>query len=325
MTIYPTSRRIFLTTKNAESTNKTQSIFLNFTTMKKVLTNTFSNYKKDASNWITLAGGEYYPDILKDACQLYKPVLVLFGQLVKSSESSSRLFLEIADVVEPWMRVQLLRVFKRYVCPVLPVEMTKRKTKATMFDREFKSKFRPINEVQRAFNSRPIKDEALCALLWEYKDRGKKGYDLTERFFELFRSNFRGLQIIGPERAGRDILMKEVFESYPNPTRPVDFVIKDKNKILAIGLARYDSDRGGAQEDDRTGGYSNCANEFLGFAKKNKLNTKLIFVNDGPGLLLGSMWNDYSALEKSWKGKIMVLTLRMVAERITEEWLNSKL
>ncbi|MBU1355091.1 MAG: bstEII [Candidatus Edwardsbacteria bacterium] len=293
--------------------------------MKKVLTNTFSNYKKDASNWITLAGGEYYPDILKDACQLYKPVLVLFGQLVKSSESSSRLFLEIADVVEPWMRVQLLRVFKRYVCPVLPVEMTKRKTKATMFDREFKSKFRPINEVQRAFNSRPIKDEALCALLWEYKDRGKKGYDLTERFFELFRSNFRGLQIIGPERAGRDILMKEVFESYPNPTRPVDFVIKDKNKILAIGLARYDSDRGGAQEDDRTGGYSNCANEFLGFAKKNKLNTKLIFVNDGPGLLLGSMWNDYSALEKSWKGKIMVLTLRMVAERITEEWLNSKL
>ncbi|MDR1180723.1 MAG: hypothetical protein LBL13_01930 [Bacteroidales bacterium] len=43
----------------------------------------FSDYKSDASNWITLAGGEYYPDILENACALYKPVLVLFGQLVK--------------------------------------------------------------------------------------------------------------------------------------------------------------------------------------------------------------------------------------------------
>lgn len=293
--------------------------------MKKTIQKSFADYKTDASNWITLAGGEYYPDILKDACNLCKPVLVLFGQLVKSSESSSRLFLVIAEVSEPWMRVQLLRVFKRYVCPVLPVEMTKRKTKAAEFEKEFNSKFRAINEVQKAFNSRPLRDEVMCALLWEYKDRGKKGYDLTERFFELFRSNFTGLQIIGPERAGRDILMKEVFESYPNPNRPIDFVIKDKDKILAIGLARYDSDRGGAQEDDRTGGYSNCANEFLGYTKKKVLNTKLIFINDGPGLLLGSMWNDYSTLEKRWKGKIMVLTLRMVTERITKDWLNSKL
>lgn len=119
--------------------------------------------------------------------------------------------------------------------------------------------------------------------------------------------------------------MKEIFEDYPNPNRPVDFVIKEKRKILAIGLARYDSDRGGAQEDDRTSGYSNCANEFLGYVKKNGLSTKLIFVNDGPGLLLGSMWSDYSALEKSWKGEIMVLTLRMVTERLTKKWLISKL
>jgi hypothetical protein len=259
----------------------------------------FSDYKIDASNWITLAGGEYYPDILRDACALYKPVLVLFGQFVKSSESSSRLFFEITEVSEAWMRVQLLRVFKRYVCPVLPVEMTKRKTKATVFEKEFGNKFRPINEVQKAFNSRPLHDEVMCALLWEYKDRGKKGYDLTERFFELFRRKFRKLQIVGPERAGKDILMKEIFADYPNPNRPIDFVIKDKNEILAIGLARYDSDRGGAQEDDRTDGYTNCANEFLGYAKKKGLKTKLIFINDGPGLLLGSMWNDYATLEKS--------------------------
>lgn len=286
---------------------------------------TFIDYKSDASNWITLAGGEYYPDILKNACALYKPVLVLFGQLVKSSESSSRLFLSISEIAETWMRIQLLRVFKRYVCPVLPVEMTKRKTKAETFEKEFSNQFRPINEVQKAYSSRPLKDEVMCALLWEYKDRGKKGYDLTERFFELFRANFPKLQITGPERAGNDILMKEIFDDYPNPNRPIDFVIKDKNEILAIGLARYDSDRGGAQEDDRTGGYSNCANEFLNYTKKKGLKTKLFFVNDGPGLLLGSMWNDYANLEKSWKGKIMVLTLRMVTDRITNEWLNAKL
>lgn len=285
---------------------------------------TFADYKNDASNWITLAGGEYYPDILKDAYSLYKPVLVLFGQLVKSSESSSRLFFEIVEVAEPWMRVQLLRVFKRYVCPILPVEMTKRKTKAADFEKKFNSKFRPINEVQKAFSSRPLRDEAMCALLWEYKNRGKKGYDLTERFFELFRNNFPKFQILGPERAGKDILMKDIFADYPNPNRPVDFVIKDKQKTLAIGLARYDSDRGGAQEDDRTSGYSNCVNEFLEYAKKKEVNTKLVFINDGPGLLLGSMWNDYASLENIRKGKIMVLTLRMVAERITKEWLNSK-
>ena len=291
----------------------------------KTQTKFFSDYKSDASNWITLAGGEYYPDILKDACVLYKPVLVLFGQLLKSSESSSRLFFGIAEVSEAWLRVQLLRVFKRYVCPVLPVEMTKRKTKADAFEREFGSKFRPINEVQKAFSSRPLRDEVMCALLWEYKDRGKKGYDLTERFFALFRNNFSTLQIIGPERAGKDILMKEIFDDYPNPNRPIDFAIMDKDEILAIGLARYDSDRGGAQEDDRTGGYANCANEFLKYTKTKGLKTKLIFINDGPGLLLGSMWNDYAALEKSWKGKIMVLTLRMVTERITKEWLNAKI
>lgn len=73
--------------------------------------------------WITLASGEYYPDILKDACELYKPVLVLFGQALKSSESSTRLFLQIAEQTDGWMRVQLARVFRKYVSPETPVEM----------------------------------------------------------------------------------------------------------------------------------------------------------------------------------------------------------
>jgi hypothetical protein len=117
--------------------------------------------------------------------------------------------------------------------------------------------------------------------------------------------------------------MKDVFSDYPNPTRPVDFVIKKNEKILAIGLARYDSDRGGAQEDDRTGGYTNCANEILGYTNKKNLSTKVIFINDGPGLLLGSMWNDYTKLEEGGRGKIMVSTLRMLSERLNIDWLSN--
>ena len=185
--------------------------------------------------------------------------------------------------------------------------------------------FRTIDRVQSAFSSRPMPDEALCALLWEYKDRGKKGYDLTERFFELFQSAFPKLRIKGPKRAGADVLMKSVFPDYPNPTIPVDFVIKnEKDDVLAIGLARYDGDRGGTQEDDRTGGYANCAKEILQYTKAKGLSTKVIFVNDGSGLLLGSMWDDYSSLEKIDANRIIVLTLRMFNTRLTAKWLKSK-
>lgn len=224
------------------------------------------------------------------------------------------------------MRIQLARVFRKYVSPETPVEMLKKKTKAQEISDQFGARFRPIQEVHAAFESRPMPDEALCAILWEYKDRGKKGYDLTERFFALFRSHFPELLIKGPERAGKDILMKTVFKDYPNPKRPIDFAIYDDSSqdVLAIGLARYDSDRGGAQEDDRTSGYRNCADEILSYAKANNLKTKIIFLNDGPGLLLGSMWNDYAALEQSWPGKILVLTLRMVPERVSLDWLRAE-
>src|SRR5208282_2539075 len=87
----------------------------------------FADFKSEGANWITLATGEYYPDILKDACELYKPVLVLFGQLLKSSESSNRLFLQIAEQTDGWMRVQLARIFRKYVSPETPVEMLKQK------------------------------------------------------------------------------------------------------------------------------------------------------------------------------------------------------
>jgi hypothetical protein len=284
----------------------------------------FSEYKSEADAWITLATGEYYPDILPDACRLYEPVLVEFGLLLKASHSSTNFFTSIMETKNQWMRTQLCRVFKKYVSPQTPVEMLKRKTDVAKICTQFGDAFRNIVEVQQKFDSRPMPDEALCAVLWEYKDRGKKGYDLTERLFDVLRSQHIGLVVTGPERAGKDVLLGNVFKDYPKPDRPVDFVIYEGKKVLAIGLARYDSDRGGAQEDDRTGQYREVAQEILGYADNHGLShIKVIYVNDGPGLLLGSMWNDYAYIEDQWPDRVKVVTLRMVPDRITSEWLRS--
>ena len=284
----------------------------------------FRDYRADAEAWITLATGEYYPDILPDARRLYEPVLVEFGRLLKASHSSKFFFMSITETRNPWMRTQLCRVFKKYVSPQTPVEMLKRKTDAEKICAQFGDAFRRIVKVQQKFDSRPIPDEALCAVLWEYKDRGKKGYDLTELLFDILRGQLVGLVVTGPERAGKDVLMRTVFKDYPKPDRPVDFVISDGKKVLAIGLARYDSDRGGAQEDDRTGQYREVAQEILGYADSHRMpRIKVIYVNDGPGLLLGSMWNDYAYIEDQWPGRVKVVTLRMVPDRITAKWLRA--
>lgn len=285
----------------------------------------FADYKQDAPNWITMANGDYYPDILTDACELYKPVLIYFGQLLRTSESSVRLLQKITEVKQSWMRVQLCRVFRKYVSPQTPVEMLKKKSMIPMVCEQYGSDFRPVNEVQAAFNSRPMPDEAICAVLWEYKDRGQKGYDLTERFFNMFALAFPKYSIEGPKRAGSDIQLQSIFPDYPNTNRPVDFVIRNHDgEPVAVGFVRYDSDRGGSQEDDRTGGYVNCAKEILDYDTLRRRGLKVIYVNDGPGLLLGSMWEDYSKLEAMNPHRLLVITLRMFKERLTSRWLAKK-
>ena len=293
--------------------------------MNNQIEKTFADYWQGAENWITLASGEFYPDILEDACNLYMPVISIFGKLLAQSYSAENLFEQISEYSNPWMRIQLCRIFRRYVSPTTPVEMLKVKKRKEQILKRFGDEFRPIHVVQAKFNTRPARDEALCALLWEYKSRGQKGYSLTEKFFDLFHAHFPDFHIAGPKRAGQDILLGNIFEDYPNPTRPVDFIIyKNKKDICAVGLARYDSDRGGAQEDDRTGGYKNCADEVFTYAQNHQLNIRMIFLNDGPGLLLGSMWRDYATLETRWPNKIKVVTLRMVTERLTDQWLRSE-
>ena len=284
----------------------------------------FREYQpNERRNYITLSTGEYYPDILVDACKLYSPVLTIFSDILHHSGSSVSLFLSISEVSNQWMRTQLCRVFRKYVSPETPVEMLKKNTKARQICDEFGEGFRAIHTVQEMFDSRPFPDEALCAILWEYKDRGKKGYDLTKKFFDLMQTKFPDMCIWGPKRSGADVQAIEVWADYPNNSRPLDFIISspDKKTIYAVGLARYDGDRGGAQEDDRTGGYKNCSDEILDYVHSHELKTKIIFLNDGPGLLLGSMWEDYSKIEERHPNEVKVLTLRMIDERLDRTWL----
>ena len=42
------------------------------------------------------------------------------------------------------------------------------------------------------------------------------------------------------------------------------------------------------------------------------------------GLLLGSMWEDYSCIEERHQNEVKVLTLRMIDERLTQEWLEGE-
>ncbi len=281
---------------------------------------------KERRNYITLSTGEYYPDILSDARRLYTPVLEIFSEILHRSASSTALFMNLAQISNQWMRIQLCRVFRKYVSPETPVEMLKKKSKAHQICAEFGNNFRPIYAVQEKFDSRPFPDEALCAILWEYKDRGRKGYDLTEKFFDMFQERFPGMKIWGPKRSGSDIQAISIWQDYINPSRPLDFVISspDRSIIYAVGLVRYDGDRGGAQEDDRIGGYKNCADEILNYVHSHNLKTKIIFLNDGPGLLLGSMWEDYCHIEERYPNEIKVITLRMIEERLTESWLKGE-
>ena len=200
------------------------------------------------------------------------------------------------------------------------------------FDRVYNFVLRIIGQPQPLAN--PGRNFLKKGYPWKHL-RGTLRFETENRFvliltrFVLRASHvsFCGLyfSIEGPERAGADILLSSIFTDYPNASRPVDFLIRNDNgEVCAIGLARYDSDRGGAQEDDRIGGYMNCAKEILEYSNNSGKNLKVIFANDGPGLLLGSMWDDYAKLENISSQYIKVVTLRMVKDRINVNWLNQE-
>jgi hypothetical protein len=276
-----------------------------------------------ASQYITFIDSEFYPDYLDEAQTTYGSVIEQFTELASRASSSTNLLTIISEKLNP-SRTQLLRIFRKYVSPDTSVEMLKVKRKIPSIIENYGHRFREIKEVRANLRNRPKPDEALMAILMEYKNRGQKGYALTEAFFLWFEKSFSAEYLIqGPVRAGRDVMLNEVLKDWEKKT-PADILISRRNKTpLVVGFARYDSDRGGAQEDDRIGGYRDKIIDILEYADIYELPLKIFFLNDGPGLTLGSMWNDYAALENSNQGRIMICTLKMLDERFTKDWLES--
>lgn len=280
-------------------------------------------FEKNRHEWITCLESDFYPDYLEAAVEFYEPIIEKFGELLHNSSSSIELFRNI-NRESPDIRVQLQRIFRKYLSPNTSVEMLKVKQKENEIIKNFGKQFRPIKEARKLFSLRPSPDEALAAILHEYKTRGQKGYELTDAFFTWFRTKFSKEFIIeGPERAGPDIPLSTVFSDYPTLTT-VDFVIYSLKKVpLVLGYARYDSDRGGSQGLDRINSYSDKVTEILNYAQKKKLSLKMLFINDGPGLLLGRLWERYAALENKGGKRVVVATLKMLDQRVTKVWINS--
>ena len=284
----------------------------------------FKDYKVNAENYITFVENDFYPDYLVEANTIYAEPLATFRTLVFESRTSEELLLQITELKNRNLRIQLLRIFRKYISPDTPVEMLKKKTKIQDIINDFGYKFRNLSDVKKIIYGEDEIDPVLTALLFEYKDRGKKGYELTEKFFNWFDNTLsKDYKIDGPVRAGKDILLSNVLEDMEKKV-PADFVIYDKlsNEIKAVGFARYDSDRGGAQEDDRTSGNRDKITIINEYNKRKNRQIKIVFLNDGPGLLLGSMWDDYSELESYGKGIAMVVTLKMLDNRLTKNWIG---
>lgn len=285
--------------------------------------NSFAEYKNRASQYITFIDSEFYPDYLDEAQIIYGSVIEQFAELASKAANSADLLISISERPNP-SRTQLLRVFRKYVSPDTSVEMLKVKKRIPRIIQDYGHRFRNIKEIRTNLANRPNPDEALMAILMEYKTRGHKGYELTEAFFLWFEKSFGSkYSIEGPVRAGRDVMLNEALQNWETKTSADILISRADNIPLVIGFARYDSDRGGAQEDDRIGGNRDKVTDILRYSETYQSPLKVFFLNDGPGLTLGSMWNDYASLEKYGRGRVLVCTLKMLDERFTRDWLES--
>lgn len=250
-----------------------------------------------------IASSPTFPEFVEGRFNRYVQYLDLFGDLIRSSNSSADLLDKIRNplVHKADVRMSLLKLFRRCVSTVIDTEKSKKlKIPTSDFVNYYGHTFKDINILKRQFTNMPDKEKyALTSLIGEYDDRGHQGYILTDLFFSWFEDRFsRRLTIEGPRGAGRDIQLSSIFTDF-NSDYPCDFVIRDfiSQEVLAIGFARYDSTRGGSQSDDRTGGNNDKVMQAAEFNRTNRSNFKILFLSDGPGLTHRDTWEEACILD----------------------------
>lgn len=282
---------------------------------------------KDLNSCITpIDTAMRFPEILDELYAKYHDHIDLFCRMIASSKSSGELLARIrSPSIDPDTRMSLLKMFRRCVAPVLDTETTKKITKVTtqsLID-NYGFTFKDISELKEQFSKLSNESRAaLAALIGEYDTRGQVGYRLTEIFFRWFRISHPDMTIEGPIGAGRDIELSTIFPQFRG-NYPCDFVIRREvdRKVLAVGFARYDSTRGGAQSDDRTGGNAFKVAKAMEFFRETGTSFRLVFLSEGPGLAHKDTWQEACELDGQWDGNVRVTTLKLAEKRLTREWL----
>ncbi|MFP7696587.1 hypothetical protein [Trueperella sp. LYQ143] len=309
---------------------ETKHIQLSSNTESSSTMKSLRDYENSFWSQITFVDSPFYPDYMEAVEIAYKEAFDSFWELVTETEDAATLLRRIMKE-KGGLRMNLLKLFRRFVSPDTSVEMLKKVSNTENIIREYGYRFRStadLVEIQERYKGKMRELELpLMAVLFETQNRGQSGYRLTDMFFEWFENNLGDeFTIEGPRGAGRDVELSSILPGFDKGT-PTDFVIRsrDNKEVVAIGYARYDSDRGGSQEDDRISGNRDKITKLRNYRQANPdSDIKIIFLNDGPGIVLGSMYKDYVDLEEVYgPGFTMVTTLKMLDDRLTSSWLTS--
>lgn len=226
------------------------------------------------------------------------------------------------------MRMALLKIFRRCVSGVCDTEATKKITAIStrsLVD-NYGSTFKPITKLKEQFaDLTDVFVSVLAVSIGEYDNRGKQGYVLESQFADWFEERFKDhLTIEGPRGPGPDVELSTVIPGFIGSC-PCDFIFRNclDRSVVAVGFARYDSTRGGAQSDDRTGGNAAKVYMIREQCQSLRITFRVVFVADGPGLAHNDTWREAVRLDGLWDGNVRVTTLKLASERITLEWLRS--
>lgn len=273
--------------------------------------------------------GLRFPEIVPLMKAKYETSIREFAQLVAASSDSADLLrrIRLPNALPASKRMTFLKLFRRCVAGVIDTEMSKKITTVSTASlvQNYGAYFKPISILKKQFAA--LNDESIAVLsvaIGEYDNRGQQGYALTDQLFNWFEARFnKQLTIEGPRGAGKDIELCAVIPAFTGSC-PCDFVIRNygETDVIAVGFARYDSTRGGAQSDDRTGGNAAKVYMIQAFCQPPMTPLRIVFVSDGPGLAHGDTWAEAVKLDGSWNDNVRVATLKLLDQRITLGWLR---